>query len=237
MVEQLSLRLAIETSTMTQSIALERDGRIVDETRIALRGGHARVLSASVDAVFRRQRVTAHDLDAIAIGTGPGSFTGLRIGLALARGLAFAANCPLVPVPSPWGVSAACPPDLPVAWAVDARKGEVYAAVFPAGEPTTAVVPIGAYSPERFVDAVQEALGEGRLRVVGDGFTKFDALAVLASRDDAPVPGLSTPTASGLLYAATRAGVPTVHASTVEPAYYRKSEAEIAREAREAREA
>lgn len=219
---------------MTQSVALSRDGEVVDETRIRLRGGHARVLSASVDAVLKRQRVAATRLEAIVIGTGPGSFTGLRIGLALARGLAFAADLPLVPVPSPWGAAAACPPDQPVAWASDARKGEVYAAAFAAGRPTEPVVPIGAWDPGAFAAAVRDALGDGPLRAIGNGFTTFEALAGLAAQDVAPVPDLRTPTAAGLLRAARIAAIDPVSPDTVEPAYHRKSEAEIAREAREA---
>ena len=82
------IRLAIETSTMVQSIALEIDGQCVDSVRIACKRGHGPLLAGTVSDALKRHGLKPNELGALVVGIGPGSFTGLRIGLAFAKGLA-----------------------------------------------------------------------------------------------------------------------------------------------------
>jgi tRNA threonylcarbamoyladenosine biosynthesis protein TsaB len=120
--------LGIDSATPIASVA------VVDETRVLAEGrsdtaGHRADLLVLVDRVCREAGVTPRDLDAVAIGAGPGSFTGLRIGMATAKGIAFAAGKPL------WAVSSlaalAYPVDKPLVIAVlDARRGELYAGAY-----------------------------------------------------------------------------------------------------------
>jgi tRNA threonylcarbamoyladenosine biosynthesis protein TsaB len=93
---------------------------------------HADILPTLVERVLTDAGCTIEDLDGLAVSIGPGSFTGLRIGLAFAKGVAFAGRLPLVPVPTlealAWVAGAA--PGETVCAALDARKREVYAAFF-----------------------------------------------------------------------------------------------------------
>src|SRR3954471_12829696 len=88
--------LGIDTATTTAGIAIvDEDGRVLAEGRHATAGRGADLLVA-IDRVCRDAAVAPAQLDAIAIGAGPGSFTGLRIGMATAKGIAFAARWPLL---------------------------------------------------------------------------------------------------------------------------------------------
>src|SRR3954468_9025976 len=93
--------LGIDTSTPAASVAIVEHGRVVAETSRAADATtpHGVDLLVMIDALCIGAAIGPHDLDAVAIGAGPGSFTGLRTGMATAKGIAFAAKCPL------WAVS------------------------------------------------------------------------------------------------------------------------------------
>lgn len=96
----MSLILSIESGTEICSVALSHDGEIV-ALRESLEGrDHARLLASFVDELFRENGVEATELDAVAVSKGPGSYTGLRIGVSLAKGLCYGANIPLIGVSS-----------------------------------------------------------------------------------------------------------------------------------------
>lgn len=92
--------LAIETATNICGAALWKDDEFVDIVEDDIPRRHAENLPIYVDQLFRKQQVGVSDLDAIAVSIGPGSFTGLRIGLSYAKGLAFSQGLPLIPVPT-----------------------------------------------------------------------------------------------------------------------------------------
>src|SRR5687767_9354636 len=89
--------LALDTSTDYCSVALWRDGEI-DAREVLGGGGHSELLLDMVDALLRQHGMRPHDLDGIAFGAGPGSFTGLRIACGVTQGLAFGAELPVVGV-------------------------------------------------------------------------------------------------------------------------------------------
>ena len=112
------LILAFDTATETATSALVDDGEVLAE-----RVSRAVTLLEDVDALLRQGGVHPRDIDAIAVGTGPGSFTGVRIGLATARGLALALGVPVAGVSTLDALGAGAPGALPV---IDARRREVF---------------------------------------------------------------------------------------------------------------
>ena len=227
------IRLAIETSTLTQTVALERDGVVVDELMAQTRAGHAPRLSGSVRDALTRHGLTSADLTSIAVGIGPGSFTGLRIGLSFAKGLAFAESIPLIPVPSPFGVASLLPPGHLVAFAIDARKREVYAGLMTTGPAPTERVPISTYDPSEFADLVRSESGTAKVLLAGDGYDRYsDAISSLTQVGERLTGIWDAPRAAGLLVASRGLGLPAVAGAGIEPRYIRPSEAELARQER-----
>ena len=112
------LILAFDTATERASSALVRDGAVLGE-----RSSQAVRLLADVDALLAEAGLGASQLSALAVGTGPGSFTGLRVGLATARALAAALELPAAGVSTLDALAAAAPGALPV---IDARRREIF---------------------------------------------------------------------------------------------------------------
>ena len=119
------LTLAFDTATSVATCALVDDGEVLGE-----RVSRAQTLLEDVDALLRQGGAHPRDLDALAVGIGPGSFTGVRIGLAAARGLALSLGVPGAGVSTLAALAAGAPGALPV---IDARRNEVFTLVD--GEP------------------------------------------------------------------------------------------------------
>ncbi len=124
--------LAIETSSQLGGLAVmdSKEG-LVAECRLNVQASHSETLMEEVHHILARARTTAMDLDVIAVSAGPGAFTGLRVGLGTAKGIAFASGARVVSVPTleAYALSlsfARCP----VAPMLDARRREVYAGLF-----------------------------------------------------------------------------------------------------------
>jgi len=130
------LVLAIETATQRAAAALVRDGEQLAEWHDETSEDLCRLLAAEVGGVIARGGITFSQLDLVAVGLGPGSFTSLRIGLATAKGVALAHGLPLVGVSSlaamAWQMGKVvkglmCP-------VLDARRGDLYAAIYRAAD-------------------------------------------------------------------------------------------------------
>lgn len=93
------LILGIETATRNCSVALLRNGDIIDQRRQIGKAIHSEILPELIEALTQQGKLF-RELNAIAVSIGPGSYTGLRIGLATAKGLAFPRNLPILPVPT-----------------------------------------------------------------------------------------------------------------------------------------
>lgn len=156
------LILAIETATGCGSVALTRgtghSGKVLAEYSLQPEVTHARRLLGSVQAIMKSVGVEWKQLDGIAVSQGPGSFTGLRIGMAAAQGMAMAAGIPLLPVPTLDGLAAQVPPvDSPVCCLLDARKQQVYAALYRCEDSGhQRISPFLVLRPEELVAHVQE---------------------------------------------------------------------------------
>jgi tRNA threonylcarbamoyladenosine biosynthesis protein TsaB len=112
------LILALDTATAVATTALVRDGAVLGERSSV----PIRVLE-DVDALLRDAGVEPQDLDGIVVGTGPGSFTGVRLGLGAVRGLAFALDVPVAGVSTLQALAAGAPDAVPV---IDAKRREVF---------------------------------------------------------------------------------------------------------------
>ncbi len=123
--------LSIETSTQAGGVALMDEKRLIAEYRLDVVVRHSERILSAIDWLLKESGTKVSDLDAIAISVGPGSFTGLRVGLATAKGLAIGQNKPLVLIPTLEVFAAIfryCNAWI-VPW-IDARKSEVYWALF-----------------------------------------------------------------------------------------------------------
>jgi tRNA threonylcarbamoyladenosine biosynthesis protein TsaB len=164
--------LGFDTSTAASSAALLRaDGEPIEvappPARLLERPAHAAELLPAINDVMERADVSFGDLDAIAVGIGPGTFTGLRIGVATARALAKANELPLRPVSSLAALAAGMPAGLRLPL-IDAKRGEVYAALFDGDEERWQPCALG-------IDALLERLQEAAATplAAGDGSLRF----------------------------------------------------------------
>jgi tRNA threonylcarbamoyladenosine biosynthesis protein TsaB len=140
----MSTLLALDTSAASCSVALLRAGEV--SGRVVDAGGgnapaHSRLLLPMVDALLAEAGISAGQLDAIAFGAGPGAFTGVRIACAVAQGLGFALERPLLPVGTLRAMASACAAPRVIA-CLDARMGEVYWAAWECVLPADGTPPV-----------------------------------------------------------------------------------------------
>jgi len=123
--------LALETSTLVSSVALGTVDTLLGEITLQTKKTHSELLMPHIDKLLRMAGIKKTELKAVAVSIGPGSFTGLRIGLATAKTLAYALQIPIVGVPSLAALAYGCSvPGVILAPMLDAQKGNVYQAVF-----------------------------------------------------------------------------------------------------------
>jgi tRNA threonylcarbamoyladenosine biosynthesis protein TsaB len=125
----MSVLLAIDTAAPRLALAILHDGDRIDTLVEDMATGQAERLFAALDELLGRSGATYKDLTRIAVTTGPGSFTGLRIGLSAARGLGLALNIPVLGIPSLLALSLTAQCD-PIAVLLDAKRGEAYFQTF-----------------------------------------------------------------------------------------------------------
>jgi len=159
--------LAMDTAGAGCSAALWRDGRIVASQFELMRRGHAERLLPMIEAVMGEGALAYADLDCLAVTTGPGGFTGVRIGLATARGLALACRRPLVGVSNFRVLASTARADAPsdgcLAVIIDAKREDLYVQAF-APDLQQRTEPLSV-RPEDLA----KVLPSGPLVLVGDG--------------------------------------------------------------------
>jgi tRNA threonylcarbamoyladenosine biosynthesis protein TsaB len=217
--------LGIDTSAAACSAALWRDGAAVASERVDMARGHAEALMPMIERVMAGTAYQA--LDAVAVTAGPGAFTGLRIGLATARGIALAARIPAIGVSVFAAVAAGVPETerrgRALAVAIDTKRGDVYLQGFDA-----ALTPLGPGRVAATAD-VAALLPSGPLYVAGDGAGLIETALANVARDvvyaaQRVPPDAAKVAALGaeMLEAARRAGAPL---PPPEPLYLRAPEA------------
>jgi tRNA threonylcarbamoyladenosine biosynthesis protein TsaB len=229
--------LALDTTTRAGSVALVTDGRVVIERHGDPTRTHAERLPADILGLLRDAGVTLAAVDVFAIACGPGSFTGLRIGIATLQGLAFVNRRRIVPVSALEALahigSQLLPAGAVVAAWIDAHRREVFSALYRVAEGP-------AFTPARLTEMDAPAVGCPASTLsrwmtsamepsvfIGDGAVMYsDVLA--GRRAVTPAPALAGAIGAIAVHRA-RAG-DTVDPAGVQPLYIRRPDAELARE-------
>jgi tRNA threonylcarbamoyladenosine biosynthesis protein TsaB len=217
--------LAVESSSIAGGVALLDGERLVAEYLLDVSVTHSERLMSAVDRVLADARWTPRDLRALAVAIGPGSFTGLRIGISTVKGLALALGLPIAAVPTLDAMAAALPwPALPVCPVLDARKGEVYTSLYRwDGAVMRREWDYLALAPEALAALLSEPTllaGDGALRVVSS-----------FARTVPPPRRLPSPACVGALGLERLRRGDTVTPAALTPLYLRPSEAELKRRA------
>lgn len=229
------LMLALDTTTLVSTVALATEEKLIAEITLQTTKTHSEKLLPAIDMLCRFAGVSATDLEAIAVSTGPGSFTGLRIGLATAKALSYANSLPLIGVPTLQGLAYNfAGSDQLIVPVLDAQKGNVYAAFYRfEREQLQEIVPVTIMSVSELyskLEASSEAtilLGEATGIVVAER-ENIDKVVVADNH-------LLMPRAASVAQAAFQMvskGL-TSDAMTLVPIYVRRAEAEVLWEQRQ----
>lgn len=165
------VRLALDTSTRLGSVAVGRGGEVLAEAAVGVRARHAETVLPAVDFALRSVGVEPAELTGVVVGGGPGSFTGVRIAAATAKGLVRALGAPLFSYSGLLALAAGLGAESrPVCALLDARRGEVYAACyrFPGYARVETLLEPGARGIDEVVDRLEREqpvwAGRGALR-------------------------------------------------------------------------
>jgi tRNA threonylcarbamoyladenosine biosynthesis protein TsaB len=243
------LILALDTTTSGGSVALALDGLLLESLAGDPAISHGQRLPAEIVTVLARQRKQVADIELYGVAVGPGSFTGLRIGIATVQGLALVSRRPVVgvttlealAVAAAWTEPAIAPGHLVAVW-LDAQRGEVFSSFFravaapqpsgfryrldPAGEARVE-------SPEESVERLGPLAVVSPTWLVGDGAIRYrDRAARLSLAGILAPPPLAPSIAQVAFDRAAAGGSTTPHA--IRPVYVRRPDAELARERRAA---
>jgi tRNA threonylcarbamoyladenosine biosynthesis protein TsaB len=226
--------LAIDTATRIQSLALLDGDKLLEHAQRRVQFNHGSTLLEHVSTMLEEHRLEVGELDLIAVGIGPGSFTGLRVGLAISKALARAESIPLV------GVSSLAALAHPVAMAnraaivcpvYDARRQEVFAGLYRHGAPILEQLEDDqTIAPTALRDKILELSADETVTLVGDGPRRYDELD---DWDDADVHILSGwadgPSAAsvGLLGRQKVLADGADDLATLQPNYIRPTDAEL----------
>lgn len=217
--------LGIETSSTWGSVAVAKAGRLVYSSYLDIRLTHSERLLPQIDEALKQTGIKISELDMIAISNGPGSFTGVRIGLAAAKGLCYADELPLYPV-STLKVLAAnvYGNSLPILSFMDARMQEVYAGMY--SPELEVILKDKNAKPEEILDLIDEPV-----TIVGDGYSKYKELIEASGLDyKLGLPHQNYPSAAALVSLVIKEEVDIKfdfeYVSGLEPWYLRVSQAE-----------
>lgn len=227
--------LALESSAKAASCAVLADGVPLAAASQLTGLTHSRTLLPMVQDMLKNSELTLADMDAVAVAVGPGSFTGLRIGLASVKGLAWAADKPCIGISTLEAMAyPLCHLNGIIVCAMDARRSQIYNAVFLADEGSlTRLREDRAISLEEAAADIREF--DGPITIVGDGAVLCFDYFSKAGIECALAPAhLRQQSAVGVAMAAEEAGMEAaVSAQDLMPVYLRLSQAERERLARE----
>lgn len=228
--------LAIDTATLVSSVALAGPEKIVAELTINNKKTHSELLMPHIEQLLTMAQIDKTGITAIAVSVGPGSFTGLRIGLATAKALAYAWQVPLVAVPTLAAQAYSCP--APGVWLcplLDAQKGNVYQALYcwESGQLQEVQSPQVIHHQDVIAQLLQ---AKQPVLLLGEGALLFAQAIGEAGRPLylAPPHVITSRAATVALLGQDMLAQGTCHdPMTLEPLYIRRSEAEVLWEQRQ----
>lgn len=240
--------LALDTTARAGSVALVIDGRVVEERRGDPARTHAERLPGDLTALLDDYALKTGDIDLFAVASGPGLFTGLRIGIATVQGLAFVHHRKIAAVSAFEALAHMASADLAagalVAVWMDAQRRDVFTAAY-------RVAPFPAYDPARLLELESPAVGEPAatldrwrrlfgdepMAIAGDGAVQWSGTIGAAFKDARIMPPPALAGAIGRIALAHDAGGLSMRPDAVRPLYVRRPDAEIERDKRVAKDA
>lgn len=173
----MALILNLETSTKVCSVSLSKGSEIIGWKEESEGRNHATLLTVFIDEILKESDIETEDLDAIAVSKGPGSYTGLRIGVSAAKGMAYALSIPLISVNTLKMMASGylqenkklnLENDLLICSMIDARRMEVYSALYNTKLNEFRKIEAEIIDENSFKDIVEK----NRMIIIGDGATK-----------------------------------------------------------------
>jgi tRNA threonylcarbamoyladenosine biosynthesis protein TsaB len=229
------LILAVDTATPSAGVALIQNEQVINESLINFRKTHSETLMPTIDRLLKECSVAVQDLDALAVSSGPGSFTGLRIGMAAIKGISLAAAKPIVAVSTLDTLAAnIAGSDALICPLLDARKNEVYCGFYVSnGLYPMEIKEPAACSPEEFMAAacnIADTREINKIILLGDGYYRYQHYFDTQLNDRLiRIPGhlmLPRAAAVGILAAKKAQLGDYVNIYQIRPIYIRLSEAE-----------
>lgn len=224
--------LAICSTSSSGSIAICKDDQITFISFLDIKITHSERLMPQIDTGLRQSKLSLDDIDLICVATGPGSFTGIRIGLATAKGLCMGKQIPLFAVNTlellAYNFKGY---NLPIMPFIDAKMQEVYAALYDGK--MNEIIPPQNTNPADFLKLIKE-----KVLIVGDALKKFE-MQIIESKINykTAMPHQTMPLASILIsMALALSEIPKYNfdeISALHPNYLRKSQAELVKEEKE----
>ena len=214
--------LGIDSSAITAGCALCEDGRIIAEEFLNTKHTHSQTLLPMVENILKNAEVTLSQIDRIAVTVGPGSFTGLRIGVSAVKGMAMGAGKPVTAVSTLEAIAQnLIGIDCTVCCAMDARCGQVYNALFKSeGGVISRICEDRALRMEELWEELKTL--SGRIVLAGDGAELLHSFTQ-QQYELAPMP-LRYQRGSGVCFAAEK--LPSIEAAALMPSYLRLPQAE-----------
>ncbi len=217
--------LALSTTSTSGSIAIYKENKISFISYLDIRITHSERLMPQIDFGLKQSKLNISDIDLVALANGPGSFTGIRIGLATAKGICMANEIPLLAINTLELLSYNLyKPQIPILAMIDAKMNEIYVALYSANHQEL-IEPQNA-NPTKFLKKINQPV-----IIVGDGAKKFENIIIESNIEyEFAFPHHNLPLASTLISIALNRLIPKYDfdkIAALEPYYLRKSQAEI----------
>ncbi|MGL4335394.1 MAG: tRNA (adenosine(37)-N6)-threonylcarbamoyltransferase complex dimerization subunit type 1 TsaB [Turicibacter sp.] len=218
--------LAMDTSNITLSVALVDNGQVLAQITEQTKNDHSKRLMPAIEALFKQSGRTPKELDCIAVAQGPGSYTGVRIGVTVAKTMAWTLNKPLVGVSSLEVLALNVSEDALLIPLFDARRETVFAGVYD-GQTHEVVMPDGHYELRQLLANLNES--QRKMYFLGnDAVRYFDIIVeVLGDRANLIEDSLVNIPQATLLANRALSVEPVENVHTFVPTYHRLPEAEI----------